>query len=316
MKKIIICFSTLIGILIFLFLLFFMMMLMPVKEFRNKYVVVRKGEGFNQIYNDLGIKYTLTDKVYLKITGNGSKAKVGSYKFDGKVSRMEIISKIVSGESDEIRLTIPEGFSNRQVFERIEKLGLGSKEKIEQALKEVDFPYPHPDNNYEGYFYPETYFFYEGTSEKEVINTILKEFLKVYPPEKYPDKADFYNKLKLASIVELEVSKKEDKAKVAGIFLKRLEIDMRLESDATLKYELGRQAYRKELLTDMSPYNSYKHKGLPPTPVSNPSKETFDAVENAEITGDLFFFTYKGGTYYSKTHDEHLKKRKETGQLK
>ena len=316
MKKIIICFSTLIGILIFLFLLFFMMMLMPVKEFRNKYVVVRKGEGFNQIYNDLGIKYTLTDKVYLKITGNGSKAKVGSYKFDGKVSRMEIISKIVSGESDEIRLTIPEGFSNRQVFERIEKLGLGSKEKIEQALKEADFPYPHPDNNYEGYFYPETYFFYEGTSEKEVINTILKEFLKVYPPEKYPDKADFYNKLKLASIVELEVSKKEDKAKVAGIFLKRLEIDMRLESDATLKYELGRQAYRKELLTDMSPYNSYKHKGLPPTPVSNPSKETFDAVENAEITGDLFFFTYKGGTYYSKTHDEHLKKRKETGQLK
>ena len=316
MKKIIICFSTLIGILIFLFLLFFMMMLMPVKEFRNKYVVVRKGEGFNQIYNDLGIKYTLTDKVYLKITGNGSKAKVGSYKFDGKVSRMEIISKIVSGESDEIRLTIPEGFSNRQVFERIEKLGLGSKEKIEQALKEADFPYPHPDNNYEGYFYPETYFFYEGTSEKEVVNTILKEFLKVYPPEKYPDKADFYNKLKLASIVELEVSKKEDKAKVAGIFLKRLEIDMRLESDATLKYELGRQAYRKELLTDMSPYNSYKHKGLPPTPVSNPSKETFDAVENAEITGDLFFFTYKGGTYYSKTHDEHLKKRKETGQLK
>ena len=316
MKKIIICFSTLIGILIFLFLLFFMMMLMPVKEFRNKYVVVRKGEGFNQIYNDLGIKYTLTDKVYLKITGNGSKAKVGSYKFDGKVSRMEIISKIVSGESDEIRLTIPEGFSNKQVFERIEKLGLGSKEKIEQALKEADFPYPHPDNNYEGYFYPETYFFYEGTSEKEVVNTILKEFLKVYPPEKYPDKADFYNKLKLASIVELEVSKKEDKAKVAGIFLKRLEIDMRLESDATLKYELGRQAYRKELLTDMSPYNSYKHKGLPPTPVSNPSKETFDAVENAEITGDLFFFTYKGGTYYSKTHDEHLKKRKETGQLK
>lgn len=316
MKKIIICFSTFIGILIFLFLLFFMMMLTPVKEFKNKYVVVRKGESFNQIYNDLGIKYTLTDKVYLKITGNGSKARVGSYKFDGKVSRMEIISKIVSGKSDEIRLTIPEGFSNRQVFERIEKLGLGTKEKLEQALKEADFPYPHPNNNYEGYFYPETYFFYEGTSEKEVVDAILKEFLKNYPPEKYPDKDDFYNKLKLASIVELEVAKKEDKTKVAGIFLKRLEINMRLESDATLKYELGRQAYRKELLTDMSPYNSYKHKGLPPTPVSNPSKETFDAVVNAEITGDLFFFTYKGGTYYSKTHDEHLRKRKETGQLK
>ena len=316
MKKIIICFSAFIGLLIFLFLLFFITMLMPVKEFKNKYVVVRKSENFNQIYKDLDIKYTLTDKVYLKITGNGSKARVGSYKFNGKVSRLEIINKITSGKSDEIRLTIPEGFSNRQVFERIEKLGLGSKEKLEQALKEADFPYPHPDNNYEGYFYPETYFFYEGTSEKEVVNAILKEFLKVYPPEKYPDKNNFYNKLKLASVVELEVSKKEDKTKVAGIFLKRLEINMRLESDATLKYKLGRQAYRKELLSDMSPYNSYKHTGLPPTPISNPSKETFDAVENAEITGDLFFFTYKGETYYSKTHDEHLKKRKETGQLK
>ena len=315
MKKIIIGFSIFIGLLIISLLLFFMTMLMPVKEFSNKYVVVRKGDGFNKIYDDLGIKYTFTDKAYLKITGNASKARLGSYKFNGKVSRAEIINKITSGNSDEIRLTIPEGFSNRQVFERIEKLGLGSREKIEEALKEADFPYPHPDNNYEGYFYPETYFFYEGTSEKDVVNTILKEFLRLYPPEKYPDKNDFYNKLKLASIVELEVSKKEDKAKVAGVFLKRLEIDMRLESDATLKYKLGRQAYRKELLTDMSPYNSYKHKGLPPTPIANPSKETFDAVENAVITGDLFFFTYKGETYFTKTHDEHLKKRRETGQL-
>ena len=95
MKKIIICFSVLTGLLIFLLLLFFMTMLAPVKEFKNKYAVVRKGESFNQIYNDLGIKYTLTDKVYLKITGNSSKAKVGSYKFNGKVSRMEIINKIV-----------------------------------------------------------------------------------------------------------------------------------------------------------------------------------------------------------------------------
>lgn len=135
MKKIIISFSVFIGLLILMFLLFFITMLAPVKEFKNKYAVVRKGESFNQIYDDLGIKYTITDKIYLKITGNGAKARVGSYKFNGKVSRMEIINKIVSGKSDEIRLTIPEGFSNRQVFERIEKLGLGSKEKIEQALK-------------------------------------------------------------------------------------------------------------------------------------------------------------------------------------
>lgn len=316
MKKIIISFSAFISFLIFLFLLFFVTMLFPEKEFENKYVVVRKGDGFNKIYSQLGIKYTLADKIYLKTTGSGSKVQLGSYKFHGKINRLEIINKIASGKSDEIRLTIPEGFSNRQVFERIEKLGLGSREKMEQALKEEEFPYPHPDNNYEGYFYPETYFFYEGTSEKEIVKTILGEFLKKYPPEKYPDKNNFYDKLKLASIVQLEVINEEDNAKVAGVFLKRLEIGMRLESDATLKYVLGRQAYRKELMNDMSPYNSYKHKGLPPTPVSNPSKEAFEAVEKAEVTDNLFFFMYKDKTYYSKTHDEHLQKRRESGQLK
>ncbi|MBP9479176.1 MAG: endolytic transglycosylase MltG [Sebaldella sp.] len=316
MKKIIIVFSALIGIIIFLFILFFINFLAPTRNFTNKFIVVRKGDNFNKIYNDLGIKYNISDKIYLRITGNASKAKLGSYKFNGKVSKFEVINKITSGNTDEIRLTIPEGFTNKQVFERIEKLGLGKKEKLQEALNEKDFPYPHPDNNYEGYFYPETYFFYEGATEKEIVNTILGEFLKAYPPAKYPNKEEFYNKLKLASIVELEVSKKEDKPKVAGLFQKRLEIGMRLESDATLKYVLGRQAYRKELITDMSPYNSYKHTGLTPTPISNPSKETFDAVWHAEKMEDLFFFTYKGGTYFSKTHDEHLRKRRETGQLK
>ena len=116
--------------------------------------------------------------------------------------------------------------------------------------------------------------------------------------------------------MEAEVSDMIDKPKVAGIFLKRLEIGMRLESDATLKYEMGRQATRDELKTNVTPYNSYRVSGLPPTPIGNPPIETMKAVENAEITGDLFFFTYKGKTYYSKTHEEHLKKRRESGQLK
>jgi len=135
--------------------------------------------------------------------------------------------------------------------------------------------------------------------------------LKKFPPEKYPDKNKFYDQLKLASIVEAEVSDAADKPKVAGVFIKRLKIDMKLESDATLKYELGRQALKGELKSKESPYNSYKVKGLPPTPIGNPPFDTFQAVEKAEVTDNLFFFTYKGKTYYSKTHDEHIQKRKD-----
>lgn len=313
MKKTLIAFNVVISIMI-LILLFTLYNFFGVKrEYKNLNVNVKKGMNFSQIYKELNLDYGLLDRIYLR---KGSKLKIGTYKFDGKFSKYEIVKKIKSSEINGIRLTIPEGFTKKQVYERMDALGLGNAEEIDNALKEIDFPYPHENNNFEGYFYPETYIFSENVTTKYVLSTILNQFLKKFPPENYPDKNKFYDNLKLASIVEAEVPDKVDKPKVAGIFLKRLEIGMRLESDATLKYELGKQATRDDLKTNTSVYNSYKVKGLPPTPIGNPPIETVKAVENAEITNNLFFFTYKGKTYYSETHDEHLKKRKESGQLK
>jgi len=286
------------------------------KEYKNVNINVKKGTTFTQIYDDLKLNYGIIDRIYLKLNGGNIKLKVGTYKFNGKFSKYEIIKKIKNSETNGLKLTIPEGFTSKQLFARMEALELGTTEEINKALSEVDFPYPHENNNFEGYFYPETYIFSENVTTKQVIQTILAEFLKKFPPEKYPDKQKFYDTLKMASIVEAEVPDAVDKPKVAGIFLKRLEIGMRLESDATLKYELGRQATRNELKQQNTPYNSYKVKGLPPTPIGNPPIETFKAVLNAEKTDNLFFFTHKGKTYYSKTHEEHLQKRRESGQLK
>lgn len=286
------------------------------KEYKNVNINVKKGTTFTQIYEDLKLNYGIIDRIYLKLNGGNIKLKVGTYKFNGKFSKYEIIKKIKNSETNGVKLTIPEGFTSKQLFARMEALELGTTEEINKVLSEVDFPYPHENNNFEGYFYPETYIFSENVTTKQVIETILAEFLKKFPPEKYPDKQKFYDTLKMASIVEAEVPDPVDKPKVAGIFLKRLEIGMRLESDATLKYELGRQATRNELKQQNTPYNSYKVKGLPPTPIGNPPIETFKAVLNAEKTDNLFFFTHKGKTYYSKTHEEHLQKRRESGQLK
>ena len=314
--------NTLRAIYIGIFLILFMCLTLfynffvAKKEYRNVNINIKKGTTFPQIYKELKLNYGIVDRAYLKLNGGNMKLKVGTYKFNGKFSKYEIIKKIKSSETNGVRLTIPEGFTSKQVFARMEALELGTKEEIDKVLSEVDFPYPHENNNFEGYFYPETYIFPENVTTKQVIQTILAEFLKKFPPEKYPDKQKFYDNLKMASIVEAEVPDAVDKPKVAGIFLKRLEIGMKLESDATLKYELGRQASRNELKSQNTPYNSYKIKGLPPTPIGNPPIETFKAVLNAEKTDNLFFFTYKGKTYYSKTHEEHLKKRRESGQLK
>ena len=303
-------------LILLMLLSFFYNFFVVKKDYKNVNINVKKGTTFIQIYKDLKLHYGIIDRGYLKLNGGNVKLKVGTYKFNGKFSKYEIIKKIKNSETNGVRLTIPEGFTSRQVFARMDALELGSKEEIEKVLKEVDFPYPHPNNNFEGYFYPETYIFPENVTTKQVIQTMLNEFLKKFPPEKYPDKQKFYDNLKLASIVEAEVSDMVDKPKVAGIFIKRLEIGMKLESDATLKYELGRQAKRGELKSQNTLYNSYKVKGLPPTPIGNPPIETFRAVLNAEKTDNLFFFTHKGKTYYSKTHEEHLKKRRESGQLK
>ncbi len=316
MKNTLKVFYVIIFLILLMLLSFFYNFFVAKKNYKDVNINVKKGTTFVQIYKDLKLRYGIIDRVYLKLNGGNVKLKVGTYKFNGKLSKYEIIRKIKKSETNGVRLTIPEGFTSKQVFARMEALELGSKEDIEKVLKEMEFPYPHPNNNFEGYFYPETYIFPENVKTKQVIETILNEFLKKFPPEKYPDKQKFYDNLKLASIVEAEVSDMADKPKVAGIFIKRLEIGMRLESDATLKYELGRQATRNELKSQNTLYNSYKVKGLPPTPIGNPPIETFRAVLNAEKTDNLFFFTHKGKTYYSKTHEEHLKKRRESGQLK
>ena len=316
MKNILRTFNIIIAVMLIFILVMFYNFFLLKKEYKNVNINIKKGMKIQDVYDDLKLNYGLLDKIYLKIAGNNFKLKIGTYKFNGKLSRYEVIKKIKNNESNGIRLTIPEGFTKKQVYDRMDALGLGSAEEIDNALKEIEFPYPHENNNFEGYFYPETYIFSENVTTKQVIQTILAEFLKKFPPEKYPDKQKFYDNLKMASIVEAEVPDMVDKPKVAGIFLKRLEIGMKLESDATLKYELGRQATRNELKVQNTPYNSYKVKGLPPTPIGNPPIETFEAVLNAEKTDNLFFFTYKGKTYYSKTHEEHLKKRRESGQLK
>jgi len=316
MKNILKFFYAIIVILLITALTVFYNFFVARKEYKNVNVNVKKGTNFSQIYKDLKLNFGILDRIYLKTLGEDFKLKIGTYKFNGKLSKYEILKKLKNKDSNGIKVTIPEGFTKKQVYERLGALGLGSENEINKALSEINFPYPHENNNFEGYFYPETYIFNEGVTTKQVLQTILNEFLKKFPPEKYPDKQKFYDQLKLASIVEAEVSDPSDKPKVAGIFIKRLEIDMKLESDATLKYELGRQALRGELKTKETPYNSYKVKGLPPTPIGNPPVETFRAVEKAEVNDDLFFFTYKGKTYYSKTHEEHLKKRRESGQLK
>jgi len=185
----------------------------------------------------------------------------------------------------EIQITFPEGFTVQQIQERLEA------NNIKVFL----------DADLEGYLFPDTYRFYEDSSKEIVIQKMRKNF------NKKVGKID-YNTLILASIVEKEVSKKEDLKKVAGIFLKRLKVNMPLQSDATVNFITGKNLTQPSIADTKteSLYNTYLHTGLPPAPICNPGLEAIKAVQNPEKTEYWYFLTpLNMETIYSKTLEQH-----------
>lgn len=254
-------------------------------------------------------------KLYLKYRDEGRKIKIGEYSIRGEYNLKELIDLLESGKGRMIRITFPEGYSVNKVIEVLEKNGNFSKERFEKALNKakLNFPYPVPNGNFEGYLYPETYFLPENYDEEIVVNTMLKEFLKKVPVEKYGNRKDFYEKLIMASILEREAKLNEEKSKMASVFYNRMKKGMTLSSDATVNFLYDykkKRIFYKDLKID-SPYNTYKYKGLPPAPICNPTISSIEAAYNPDDTDYLFFVaTGNGGHYFSKTYAEHLRFQK------
>ncbi len=220
-----------------------------------------------------------------------------------------MISILESGKSKGYKFTIIEGYTVKNVIDKLVANGIGEREKYLSALNEIDFPYLTPNKNYEGYFYPETYFIPEKYDEKSTLELFLNEFLKKFPEDKYPDKEDFYKKLIMASILEREAALDSEKPLMASVFYNRIEKNMTLSADSTVNflynYEKKRIYYKD--LEIVSPYNTYKNKGLPPAPISNPTVSSVEAAYKPAKTDYLFFVTKGGGAhFFSKTYKEHL----------
>lgn len=259
---------------------------------------------------------TLPFKLYLKYRNNGRDIKAGDYSIKGEYDFKEIIDILESGKGKMVKLTIPEGYSVKQTVELLVKTGKIDKKRFYNELNKAakDFPYPLPDENFEGYLYPETYFLPEDYNEKDVVSAMLKQFLKKFPVEKYGNRKDFYEKLVMGSILEKEAKLGDEKPVMASVFYNRIKKGMTLSSDATVNfvydYKKKRMLY-KDLKID-SPYNTYMYKGLPPGPICNPTLESVEAAYNPADTDYLFFVaTGDGGHFFSKTYREHLKFQKE-----
>ena len=203
-----------------------------------------------------------------------------------------------------VRFTIPEGWTARQVALQLEDKGIATADVF---LKKV------AEKRLEGYLFPDTYFFEQESDVEKVMNRMKSRFDEMIPK-------DFAASAKalrltepqlviLASLVEREARVPEERPVIAGVFLNRLRRHWRLESCATVEYALGQ--WRPKLtykdLEVESPYNTYRHAGLPPGPICNPGAAALEAASHPASTDAMFFVAEGGGTHrFSKYYAEHL----------
>jgi len=269
-------------------------------------VVIAQGAGIKVIAETLGQAGVIADPLIFRLGVRLSRMdkalKAGEFVFPYGVSAKGAAIVLKTGKTVVRRLTIAEGLTSVQVFEQ-----LVAAEGLEQSF---DVPL-------EGSVLPETYHYSYGDSRAELVQRMVKAMdnglIRLWNeraeglPFRGPAEA-----LILASIVEKETGLKAERARIAGVFINRLRLGMRLQSDPTVVYglsegegPLGRALTRADLKTD-NPYNTYLIKGLPPGPICNPGLAAIKAVFNPEATDELYFVADgNGGHTFAKTLKQH-----------
>jgi UPF0755 protein len=269
--------------------------------------LIRSADAFVQKVKDLNAQSDL---------------KAGQYRLSKSMSAEEMVKALAGGLvfEDTFKLVVPEGFEVVQIVERLAADGRINPDLFYEALKSGDFDYAFitpsdRETHLEGFLFPATYTFKSGATEHEIIDAMLKKFDEVFKPEYY-EQAKAMNMtvrevITMASIVEREAMVHTERPIVAGVFYNRLEIQMPLQSCATVQYILGE---RKEILSNAdvaidNPYNTYKFAGLPPAPIASPGELSIKAALYPEDTEYFYFVTTNlgdGSHYFSKTYNEHL----------
>lgn len=290
-----------------------------------KVVTITSGMTVDQIAAKLQkegvIRSAWAFKLYVSSKEARSALKAGTYELEPSRSVAEVVARITDGKIATNLVTIAPGRRLDQIKKSLVEAGF-SEAGVQVAISNPSLYKGHPalvdkpeDVSLEGYLFPDSYQRTKQTEAQEIIRVSLDEMQKQLTPDRRnafgKQGLSTYEAIILASVVEREVPKDEDRKQVAQIFLKRLKIGMRLESDATASYGAVLDGKRPTSGYD-SPYNTYRNKGLPPTPISNVSASSLDAVAYPADTDWLYFVSGDDGTtHFSKTLPEHEEKTRQ-----
>jgi UPF0755 protein len=272
-------------------------------------IMIKPSTGIQEIGEQLERRGLITDArifwIGVSAYRNENALKAGEYEIKPAASMYDIMELLKSGKSVLYSLTIPEGLTVEQAFERIAK---------HEALT-GDMPSTQPP---EGSIATDTMRFSRGASRQQIVDKLVADQKKLVNAIWKGRRQDLpistvEQFVTLASIVEKETGRSDERSRVASVFMNRLKAGMRLQSDPTIIYGLfggkGKPADRPIYQSDLdkpTPYNTYLINGLPPTPIANPGKAALEAVANPSQTDDLYFVADgTGGHVFASTLEEH-----------
>ena len=287
-------------------------------EGKKQLLAINSGDTYSGFIDRLAkedmASFPIILKLYQKIFIHDT-LKAGVYEVREGMSIRQVLDMISNVDNAEMnRILVIEGTTFKQLIEALKKDALVTKEvsnlPMDQLLKALDIPYTHT----EGLFAPDTYFFAKGESDKKILTDLYKRQMKALD-EAWANRAanlpykDKYEALIMASIIEKETNVDRELEQVSGVFARRLQLGMRLQTDPTVIYGMADKytgnITRQDLRTPTA-YNTYTINGLPPTPIALPSKKAIEATMHPDNSKNIYFVaTGNGGHTFSETLEQH-----------
>jgi UPF0755 protein len=253
-------------------------------------------------------------KLIAKKNGDNKKIKSGEYEIAPNSTAPQILALFVSGKVKQHAITFPEGWNFKQIRQELDK-----NPNVQHTLQNVSFEkiptkLGISQNHPEGLFFPDTYFFEKHTTDTAILKRAYGK-MQLVLAEEWQNRAENlplttpYQALILASIVEKETAAPFERAKISGVFTRRLQQNMMLQTDPTVIYGMG-DSYQGDIKTadlqNPTPYNTYTFKGLPPTPIAMAGREAIHAALHPDSGESIYFVSKGNGTHVFSTNlEEH-----------
>jgi len=286
-------------------------------------VDIPRGASFSRVMDVLEAEGLLRQRELFHLFAlmrNGTRqVRAGEYEFSGRMSPSDILGKLIRGEIKGYRITVPEGFTAREILGRLLASKLVDEKEFLRLSRDREFllTLGIEGRSLEGYLFPETYFLDRSMGTQTIIRTVVNQFWHHVTPAMKKRSAELGltvdQFVTLASIIEKETGRKEEMPLIAAVFHNRLKRRMPLQSDPTVIYGLPDfdGNLRKKDLLKKTPYNTYRFVGLPPGPIASPG---MDALQAALYPADVTYLYFVSKNDGSHQFSDHLSKHSEAVQ--